>query len=324
MKRLLKFLFVGGMQLIASVAQAQSDYPTHPIKLVVPYGPGGTPDLHARMFADQLGKTLQQSIVVENKVGGSGIIGAQATLQAPKDGYTLLWAASSLFGVNPFVFKNLSYDLEQFQPVSNIAQVCFAFLSRPSLSVTSMKELAAYMKNNPEKLNFGNSGIGNQPHLIWERFLGITGARSTMIVYKSSPEVFVAMIGGFVDAYVAVINGTDIQNVQTGKVQALATTCQDGVAQLPNVPTMKELGYDDFVVYGTYQLYVAKGVALEIVKKLAQASESVKHDPSYVASLEKVIASPAAEKTPEEFARWLQADRAAWSAIATKAKVSVN
>ena len=208
--------------------------------------------------------------------------------------------------------------------MSNIVQVCFAFVSRPSLGVSSMEGLAAYMAAHPGKLNFANSGVGNQPHLIWERFLGLTSTQSTMIAYKSSPEVLAAMVGGFVDAYVAVINGTDIQNVKTGKVQALATTCRSRVPQMPDVPTMKELGFADFVVYGTYQLYVAKGVAPEIVDRLARATELVKADRDYVASLNNILATPAPEKTPQEFTDWLQADRQAWSAIATKAKVSVD
>ena len=176
------FVALGLLFALAAPAQAQSDYPSHPIKLIVPYGPGGTPDLHARLFAEQLGAVLKQTVIVENKVGASGIVGAQAVSAAPKDGYTVLWAASSLFGVNPFVYKNLPYSPEQFQPVSNVVQVCFAIVVRPSLGVTDLKGLTKYMAANPRKLNFANSGVGNQPHLIWERYLAATGTQSTMIV----------------------------------------------------------------------------------------------------------------------------------------------
>lgn len=324
MKAFCKVVSILALHCCTTLALAQSDYPSRPIKLVVPYGPGGTPDIHARLYAEHLGRVLHQTVVVENKVGASGIIGAQAVSSSARDGYTVLWAANSLFGINPFVFKKIPYTLDQFEPVSNVAQVCFAFVARPSLGVADMKGLVAFMTKNPDKLNFANSGIGNQPHLIWERLLAATGTKSTMIVFKSSPESFVALVGGFADAYVAVINAGDIQNIKAGKIQGLATTCKSRVPQLPDVPTMTELGFSDFVVYGTYQLYVPKGVPPDIIDKLARATETVKADRDYVSSLERAISSPASETSPTEFARWLDADRRAWSAIAAKAKITVE
>lgn len=323
MQRLFKVSALTFIHFFCINAQAQ-DYPVRPIKLVVPYGPGGTPDIHARLFADQLRVSLKQPVVVENRVGGSGTIGAQAVANAPKDGYTLLWAASSLFGVNPFVYKKLPYSLEQFEPISNVAQVCFAFMVRPELGAKDLKGLTEYMKANPGKLNFANAGVGNQPHLIWERLLQATNTSATMIPYKSSPESFSALMGGFADTYVAVINSTDIQHVQSKKVLPLATTCSARVPQMPDVPTMTELGYKDFSVYGTYQLYAAKGVPDQVISKLATAVEEVKADKDYSSKLTQAVSFAAPEKTPGEFSKWLQADRQAWSSIAKKAGVVVE
>jgi tripartite-type tricarboxylate transporter receptor subunit TctC len=317
-------LLVVALHATASTCFAQASYPSQPVRIVVPYGAGGTPDFHARLFAEHLSKVLGQAVVVENKVGASGIIGAQAVSGAPKDGYTLLWAANSLFGINPFVFKNLPYTLEQFQPVSNVVQLCFAVVARPNLGVTSLKGLVDYMKANPEKLNYGNAGIGNQPHLIWEQFLSLTSTRATMVTFKSGPEIYTAMFGGFVDAYVAVISATDIAYIKAGKVNGLATTCSARVPHLPDTPTMSELGYRDLTVYGTYQLYVAAGVPAGVVTRLAKAAEAVKSDAAYVASVNAAMATPAVEKTPEDFAAWLQNDRQKWSTIATKAKIRVE
>lgn len=225
---------------------------------------------------------------------------------------------------NPFVYKKLPYSLEQFEPISNVAQVCFAFMVRPELGVKDLKGLTEYMKANPGKLNFANAGVGNQPHLIWERLLQATNTSATMIPYKSSPESFSALMGGFADAYVAVINSTDIQHVQGGKVLALATTCSARVPQMPDVPTMTELGYKDFSVYGTYQLYAAKGTPEHVIKKLATAVEEVKSDRDYSSKLTQAVSFPAPEKSPSEFAKWLHADREAWSSIAKKAGVVVE
>jgi tripartite-type tricarboxylate transporter receptor subunit TctC len=321
---ILRLALLIALHAIAPMSWAQANYPSQPLRMVVPYGAGGTPDFHARLFADHLSTVVGQTIVVENKVGASGIIGTQSVVVAPKDGYTLLWAANSLFGINPFVFKNLPYRLEQFQPVSNVVQLCFAVVSRPSLGVTSLRGLVEYMKANPEKLNFANAGVGNQPHLIWEQFLSATGTRSTMVTYKSGPEAHTALLGGFADAYVAVIAATDIANIKAGKVNALATTCRARVPQLPDTPTMAELGLRDLTVYGTYQLYVSAGVPAGVVARLAKAAETVKADPAYAASVNAALATPAVESTPEEFAAWLQSDRQKWSDIVSKAKIRVE
>jgi tripartite-type tricarboxylate transporter receptor subunit TctC len=232
----------------ASNVWSQADYPNRPIMLVVGAGAGGTPDVQARLFAERLSRALNTPILVENRPGGNGILAAQALVKAPQNGYTLLWVGHSFLTINPYVYKKLPYTLEQFQPVSNVAELCMGYFVRPSLGVNSMKEFVAYMAANPGKVNFGNASIGSQPHLLIERLMAVTNTKATLISYKSGGDIVVAVMGGFVDAYVTAISSLDIQNVRAGKVRALATTCKGRIPQLPEVPTMTELGYPDFTV----------------------------------------------------------------------------
>lgn len=308
---------------ITPLVHAEASYPTMPVKVVVPYI-GGPPDLHARVFGEYFHQVLKQPLVVENKGGAGGMIAAQAVTTAPKDGYTLLWAASSLFGVNPFVYRSLPYSLEQFQPISNIAEVCFSISARPELKFKTLSDLVAAMKKEPGKINFANTGVGNQLHLTWERFLKATGTQATTITYKSGPDAVTSLIGGFSDVMVNVLSSSDTQMYNKGMLVPLATTCRERVPQAPDVPTMAELGYKDFVVYGSYQLFAPKGVAPEVIAKLSQTAETVKRNPEYVKRIAALIATPAVEKSPEEFAQWLQRDRKMWSTIAKEANVVVE
>ena len=308
----------------AGHAWSQADYPSRPITMVVGAGAGGTPDLQARLFAERLAKVLKTSIAVDNRAGAGGAIAGQAALNAPPNGYTLLWVGHSFLTINPYVYKKFPVTLEQLQPVSNVVEVCMGYFSRPSLGPTTMKEFVAYMAANPGKVNFGNAAVGSQPHLLAEQLLATTNTKATLINYKSGAEIVTAIAGGFADIYVTAISSLDIQNVQMGRLRALATTCRGRMPQMPDVPTMTELGYPNYVVTGTYQVFVPKGVPKEIVNKLAQAAEVVKSDPEYVAKLKDILGAPAAEKTPEEFARWLDNERHTWSAIVDRAKVSAE
>lgn len=310
--------------LLATVpAQAQSPYPRQPVKVVVPYI-GGPPDLHARMFGEYFHKRHKQPLVVENKGGAGGMIAAQSVTLAPKDGYTLLWAASSLFGVNPFVYRTLPYSLDQFEPISNVAEVCLSISVRPGLKVGTIPELVALMKKDPGKTNFANAGVGNQLHLTWERFLKVTGTEATTVNFKSGPDAMTSLMGGFTDVMVNVLSSSDTQMYDKGLLVPLATTCRERVPQAAKVPTMAELGYKDFIVYGSYQLFAPKGVPPEVIATLSETAEAIKRDPDYIRRLADLIATPALEKTPAEFSQWLERDRTLWSTIARDANVRIE
>lgn len=309
---------------VAGSAWSQADYPARPITMVVAAGAGGTPDLLARLFAERLGKVLKTSITVDNRPGAGGAIAGQAVVNAAPNGYMMLWAGHSFLTINPYVYKKFPITLEQLQPVTNVAEVCMGYFSRPSLGPTTMKEFVAYMAANPGKVNFGNPAVGSQLHLLAEQLLATTNTKATLINFKSGAETVTAIMGGFADIYVTAISSLDVQNVQMGRLRALATTCRTRMPQLPDVPTMTELGYPNYVVTGTYQIFVPRGVPADIVNKLAQAGEVVKQDPEFLARLKDTLGAPAAEKTPEEFARWLVNERRVWSAIVEKAKVTAD
>ena len=309
------------MAWFAGVASAQG---TIPLRLVVPYGAGSPPDVHARIFAEHLKGVLHQSVVVINKPGAAGIIGAQEILASPKDGLTLLWAASSLFGLNPYVFRKVPYQLEQFEPVSNVVDVCWTIYSRQKLGVKSLPELVKIMKESPGKVNFATPGVVSQMSLTWERFIKDAGVTGTNIVYKTTSEARISLLGNHSDVTVSVLSAADLDAFRAGTLMPLAVTCQKRVPQLPSVPTMADAGFPNASFSGSYQLFFAKGVAPSAIENIASASERIKRDKGYLEQLDGLMATPAVQSSPAEFRTWLDADRALWSRLAKDANLMIE
>jgi tripartite-type tricarboxylate transporter receptor subunit TctC len=309
---------------LAAVPAAFAQQADAPLKILVPYSAGSGVDIHARIVADYLRPLLNQPVVVVNKPGAGGIIGVQEVLSGPRDGSVALWAAGSLFGTNPFVFRKLPYSLEQFEPIANVVELCLVFTTRPGLGVKTAGELVAKMKAEPGQVRFASPGIGNQPVLVWEKFVRHTGSKALTVPYKATPDVVLGMLGGHSDVTVGVVSGPDLENFRAGKLVPIAVTCRERMPQLPNVQTMAEAGYPEFSVTGTIELFYPKGVPAPALDRLSKAIEDTKRNPDFLKKMDALNARPAPSTGRAEFSKWLDADREFWSRIAKDANVVID
>src|SRR5262245_45316010 len=224
--------------LAFALAQAQ-DYPSRAIRIVVPYPPGGSADLVPRAVAEQLQAKWGQPVLIENRAGAGGNIGAEAVYRAEPDGYTLMGTPPGPLVVNQNLYRKLAFDPEKFVPVSIIAEIPNVLLVNPRLAVHSVKELVAYAKANPDKLNYGSQGSGTTSHLTAELFKSVAGVRLTHVPYKGSAPAMAALLGAEIDLMFDNL-GVTLPHVKSGALRALAVCGENRVASLPGVPTLSE------------------------------------------------------------------------------------
>jgi len=238
--------------VVSHFALAQP-YPAKPVRLVVGLAPGGATDIMARTLAPAFGEELGQPVVVDNRPGAAGSIGAGIAAKAPPDGYTLFLASSS-FTSNTVLQKNESYDpIADFEPITNIASAPFLLVVRNSLPVNSVKELIAYAKSHPGKLNFASSGIGSTAHLTGELLKRSTGIEMTHIVYRGAGPALADVLGGQVDMMFASIVSS-LHHAKSGKLRALAVTSPRRSSVVPEFPTVAESGVPGFEMVGYFGL----------------------------------------------------------------------
>ena len=298
-------LWALAIAMIASAAYGQ-DYPVKPITLVNPYAAGGPADLLARTVAAGMGDLLGQQVVILNKPGGATAIGAAFVAAAAPDGYTLLIAGASSHIVTP-VLSKVTYDgIKDFAPVAMVANVPNVLVVRASLPVKSVPELVALAKSRPAALNYGSVGNGSQPHLAAEMFKQMTGVNFTHIPYKGAAPAITDLLAEQID--LAFLNAPPLlQHIQSGKLTALAVTTLKRARQLPDVPTLDELGLRGFDVATWYGITAPAATPKPVVEKLTAVISKVLTSPDVVAKL----TSQGAEiflLPPKEFADYLQAD----------------
>jgi tripartite-type tricarboxylate transporter receptor subunit TctC len=304
--------------LIGSAAYGQ-DYPTKPITLVNPYAAGGPADLLARTIAAGMTDLLGQQIVILNKPGGATAIGAAHVASAAPDGYTLLIAGASSHIVTPALSK-VTYDgIKDFALISTVASVPNVLVVRPSLAVKSMPELVALAKSKPAALNYGSVGNGSQPHLAAEMFKQMTGADLTHIPYKGAAPAITDLLAGQID--LAFLNAPPLlQHIQAGKLTALAVTTPKRVRQLPELPTLDELGLKGFDVATWYGITAPAATPKPVVEKLAAVVGKVLASPEVTSKL----TSQGAEiflLQGKDFADYLQLDAARLTKLIKSANI---
>ena len=248
MRRAFAFLLIAVSQW--AIGQA---YPTKPVRLVVGLAPGGATDIMARTLAPALGEELGQPVVVDNRPGAAGSIGAATVAKAPPDGYTLFLASSS-FTSNTVLQQNGAYDpIQDFEPITNVASGPFLLVVRNSLPVSSVQELIAYAKAHPGKLNYASSGIGSTAHLTGELLKRSAGIEMTHIVYRGAGPALADVLGGQVDLMFASIVSS-LHHAKNGKLKALAVTSPKRSSVVPRFPTVAEAGVPDFEMIGYFGL----------------------------------------------------------------------
>lgn len=308
MKRKLALQVCGAAVLVAASwlmplqASAQGDWPSRPIRIVVPYPPGTGPDVMARLVADGLGKELKASIVVENKAGANGIIGTSELVKAPADGYTYLLVDRLTLTVNPLLYQP-PYDAKKdIVSVSNIADVNLYLVTSAQLPATDFKSFIAYAKANPGKVTFGTGGVGSIMHLNMELLQAGTGVSFLHVPYKALAEVIPAMLGGQVEVTSGGVEAM-LPYVQKGTFKLLAVGAPTRQAVVPSVPTIGEAGGSDMLMSTSYSFHARSSVPPEILARMNQA-------------LTKVLSQP-------ELKRWA-ADRGLGAGASTPAELDAR
>jgi tripartite-type tricarboxylate transporter receptor subunit TctC len=304
----------------AGPATAQT-WPDRAVTVIVPFSAGGTTDLFARTLAQHMEKTFGKPFIVENKPGAGGNIGTTQVARAAPDGYTIEVGTVSTHAINPFLYKALPHDtVKDFQPVSLISRVPNILVTRKDFPPHSVAELIAYAKANPGKVTYGSSGAGTSIHLAAEMFKMRTGVDMTHVPYRGSGELVAAMLGGHIDL---AFDNMPISwpHAKAGELKALAVTTAERSPAAPNVPTVGDTipGYE---ASGWFGVFVPAGVLRPIVDKLAAEVKRILLLPEVDEKLSGVGAKPA-PSTPEEFAAFIDTERAKWSEVvkASGAKV---
>jgi tripartite-type tricarboxylate transporter receptor subunit TctC len=295
-------------------AQGAANYPTKPVRLVVPFPAGGTTDILARAVAQKLSEAWGRQMIVDNRPGAGGNIGSDLVAKSAPDGYTLLMGTVGTHAINPSLYKNMPYDhVKDFAPVILVAGVPNVLVVNPSLPVHSVPELIAYAKANPGKLNFASSGNGTSIHLSGELFKAMTGVEMTHVPYKGSAPALTDLIGGQVQLMFDNLPSS-LPFIKAGKLRALAVTSGARAAALPDLPTLAESGLPGFEASSWFGVLAPAGTPRDIVAKLNGAIAGWLASPE---AKEKLLAQGAiaAGGTPEDFARHIGAETSKWAKV---------
>ncbi|KRB82152.1 Bug family tripartite tricarboxylate transporter substrate binding protein [Noviherbaspirillum sp. Root189] len=302
------------------LAQAQA-YPSKPIRLVVPYSPGGGADNAARVIANTLSSNLGQQVVIENRPGGSGIIGAQTVARAEPDGYTVLYDASA-FAVNPAIRKMPFDAVKDLMPVSLAVTVPNVFVVPPTAPYKTVQEFLDYARKNPGKLTYASYGAGSAAHLIGELLKNQAKIDLLHVPYKGGAPALTDVMGGQVDSYFANA-ASGLTYVKSGKLRALAVTSTKRMANLPDVPTLAESGFKNFEVLEWNGFFVPKGTPNDVVARLNKEIQTALKDAGTRQKLEGLGLDPIGS-SPDEFAKFLQTEMSRWAALVKTNKISVD
>lgn len=284
------------------------DYPSQPIRIIVPYTAGGSSDFVARTVAAKMQENMNHAVVVENRPGGNAIIGTELVAKAKPDGYTLLLGGSSVMAANPALYPNLSYDpLRDFVPLTNAIVSPIVVVVHPGLPVTSIKELIAYARANPGKLNYGSAGVGNTLHLAAEMFCLTTGTTMTHVPYKGASQALTDLLGGSIQVMFD-LPQTPLANIQAGKLRALAVTGDERIDVMPNVPTMAEAGLPEYT-FGTWiGLAAPARTPPSVVARLHREMTRALAQPDVKAAFAKQVMYVRASESPDAYSAFINSE----------------
>jgi len=311
-----------GLALAAASVRAD-DYPSRPIRLIVPYAPGGGADAVGRIVAKRVGETIGQPIVVENRGGAGSIIGTEMVAKADGDGYTLLLGQSGPISINPAVYKELPYDpVKDFAPITMTTAYPYILVVNAKLPVKTLRDFVALVRSKPGELNYGTTGVGAANHLVTELFSSRAGLKMTHIPYRGTALAVADLLAGQVTMVFA-DPVSALAHIEAGTLRALAVTSRERSPVAPNVPTVAEEGFADFDAIGWHGVLAPAKTPPALIGKLSDQIIAALHDAATKALLE-AQAMQTVGNTPDEFAAFIKSDIAIWKAVATRANVSVQ
>ena len=307
----------------AAGSAAAQGYPTKVIKLQVPFAPGGTTDIIARVIADPLGRALGQSVIVENKSGGGGIVGANETAKSAPDGYTLGVATVSTTAANPAINPKTPYNpLTDFTPIINIAATPNIIAVHPSFPAKDYKSFAALLKSQPGKFSYASSGTGGIGHLQTELWKSLTGVFVTHIAYRGAGPALNDVVAGQVPIMFDNVPSS-LPFIKSGKLLPIVVAAPQRLAELPNTPTFKEVGLEPVNRMAYYGILAPKGTPKEIVDKLNAATKKALEDPAVKKRIEET-GSFIIANTPEQFAQQIKDELAVYKQVVAKQKLKLE
>jgi tripartite-type tricarboxylate transporter receptor subunit TctC len=318
--RLAQSTFLAALISAAAVtAFAQADYPTKPVRVIVPSSAGGGTDIVARILTPELSKRLGQQVIVDNRPGAGTMIGIEVAAKSPPDGYSLLMGLSTL-AINSALYKKVPYDpVRDFAPITVAVTSASILVVHPSLPVKTLKELISFARARPGQLNYASAGTGTYPHMTYELFLSMAKLKMVHIPYKGSAPAMVDMVAGHVATMAATVL-TGLPHIRSGRLHPLGITSAKRSPVVPDIPTVAEGGLPGYESVQWYALLAPAQTPREIVNKLNGEMVRILQSPE----IKKRFANDAAEtvgNTPEEFARFIQSELKKWAAVARDAGI---
>jgi tripartite-type tricarboxylate transporter receptor subunit TctC len=304
-----------------SAVSAHAQYPTRNITVIVPFPPGGASDVTARLLVPKLTERLKQTVVIDNRAGANGALGANGLKQAQPDGYTLLVGSIGVFAINPALFKDLRYDPQKdFDLLSLAVRTPNVLVANPNFPANSVRELIEHLKKNPNKITFASSGIGSSDHLTAALFWQKTGTSGIHVPYRGGGPAHNDLIAGHADVSFQNL-GAIAQHVKSGKMKAIAVTSDKRTATLPDVPTMAEAGVSDLEVYSWQAAAAPKGLPADVKRKLEAELAAAAKSPDVTAKFEAVGFDVVASNG-EEFAKFLAGETQRWRNVIETGKIT--
>jgi len=321
MSRLASILAACALCAAPFAAHAQA-WPTKSVRIIVPFVAGGTTDVVARLLGQKLTEAWGQSVVVEDKAGAGGNIGADATAKSAPDGYTLLMTSGSIVTANQHLYKVLPFDpARDLVPITEVATGPQVVAVSASLAVRDLRDLIAYAKANPRRLNFGSAGVGTQTHLAGENFFYAAGIEVTHVPYKGEASVINDLMGGQIQMATPNL-GAAINYIQAGKLRALAITSPERAPQLPDIPTVAEV-LPGFENAGWFGLMAPAGTPQEVIDRVYRDSAKILGSEEFRAKLAQQGMRPVGN-TPAEFAALIREESARWAKVIRDRGLAIN
>ncbi len=314
--------------MVAAIAVAlharAADFPSRPIRLVIPYAAGGPTDIFGRLLADYLGRDLKQAVYVENKPGAQGAIGAETVARAEPDGYTLFGTSGSVLILNPLLYKKLSYDpARDFRMLALVTEVPVVLCVNPSVPAKTIAEFVAYARQNPGKLNFGSSGTGSFTHLAAEMFKQMAGIEMTHIPYKGAAPALTDVMSGKIQLMFESVS-TALPPIRSGMLWPLGISSPQRHSDLPDVPTIAESGYPDYFVSVWNAVAAPAGLPDDVARILTDGLDRVMNDADFRAAIEKVGFTALRPRKPAAIKEFIDADRARWSGVIKAQNITLD
>jgi len=319
----MKRIIAAAVALVAAFPAAAQQWPTKPVRFIVPFPAGGTTDILARVVGHRLSETLGQQFVVENRAGAGGNVGTEVAARAEPDGYTIMMGTIGTHSINPSIYSKLPYDpVKDFAPVSLVAMVANIVVVHPSVEAKTIQELVAYAKKNPGKLNFGTPGNGTSGHLSGELFKSLTGTDLTHVPYRGSAPMLQDLIAGQIQMTFDNLPSA-LPHVRGGALRALGVTTPERWPATPDIPTVAEQGVAGYDATAWFAVYAPAKTPPEIVAKLSQEIDKGLKTPELAAKLREQGAEPVGG-SPERLGQFTAAEIEKWAKVAKAANAKID